>query len=228
MSELQLSAQPRTKIGREAKILRREGLLPAVLYGKNVETIPVQIDYLAFEKLYRQAGESTLITLNLDGKPIKVIIHAVSKHAVSDRYDHVDFHQVNLTEKVEAEIELLFEGIPPAVKDLGGVLVKSLDHLKVEALPQDLVAHIVVDISGLKSFEDIIHVSDLKLPSTFTVLDKGDETVALVQAPRSEAELEELNQAVESQVDKVEKVVKEKESSEDTAAASSEAPKKTE
>jgi large subunit ribosomal protein L25 len=228
MSELVLSAQLRTKNGRAVKILRRDGLLPAFLYGKKIKSTPVQIDYRAFEKLFREAGESTLITLNLDGQPIKVIIHDVSKNAVSNRYDHVDFHQVDLTEKVEAEIEIVFEGIPPAVKDLGGVLVKSLDKIKVEALPQDLVAHIVVDISSLKTFEDIIHVSDLKLSDKFTVLDKSDETVALVQAPRSETELEELNQTVESKVDQVEKVEKEKKTDDEAEPTTPEPSKKIE
>ncbi|MFA6197669.1 MAG: 50S ribosomal protein L25 [Patescibacteria group bacterium] len=228
MTELVLTAQPRTKIGRQTKILRRDGILPAVLYGKNTETTPVQINYREFAKIFELAGESTLITLQLDGKPFKVIIHDVTKNAVSDKFDHVDFHQVDLKEKVEAEIELQFEGTPPAVKDLGGVLVKSLDKIKVEALPQDLVAHIVVDISNLKNFDDIIHVSDLKIPDTLKILDRGDETVALVQAPRSEAELEELDKTVEDKVDQVEKLVKEKEPGEEAEEANAEETKKAE
>lgn len=222
-----LSAQPRTALGRDVKKIRHQGLLPGVVYGPKTESQSIQVDYRIFEKLYKQAGESTLVSLSLGtGKPAKVLISSVTKNPVTNKYEHFDLLQVDLTEKIEAEIPLVFVGEPAAVKELGGVLLKSLDHVNVEALPQDLVHEISVDISSLKTFDDSIHVKDLQVPPQLTVLDNPDETVAVVQPPRSEAELEALNETVEEKVEAVEKIEKPK--SEEAEEAGEKAPAKPE
>ena len=124
--------------------------------------------------------------------PTKVIIQDIQRHPLSNAIIHADLHQVKMTEKLRAEIMLHFVGESVAVKELGGVLVKNLDHIKVETLPADLVSEIAVEISSLKTFDDVIHVKDLAVPKGITVLDKEDEVVVLVTPPRSEEELAAL------------------------------------
>lgn len=220
MSELALSAQTRTLLGKGVKALRQEGKIPAILYGSKTKTRPLQVDYIVFEKLYKKAGESSLVDLSIDGKkPLKVIIHDVQRDPVTDSFEHVDFYQVDLKRKITTEIVLNFVGEAPAVKELGGVLVRSLDHVKVECLPEDLVHEITIDLSPLKSFEDIIYVKDLSLPDELTLLEKPDETVALVKPPRSEAELKELEEKAEEKIEEIEQVKKKEEEAAEEAPA---------
>ncbi len=210
MSELNLLAKKRTVLGKKVKTLRNSGILPAVLYGINTKTQPIQLDCKQFEKIYEQAGESSLVDLSVDKlAPVKVIIQSVERNPLNDELEHADLYQVDLTKKITTEISLSFWGESPAIKELNGVLVRSLDKITVECLPQYLVHEIKVDISGLKTFEDIIHVKDLNIPSGIEVKENPDEPVALVSPPRSDEELEKLNEEVEEKVEDVE-VVKEK------------------
>lgn len=227
MSALTLTAHARTETGKQNKIVRRKGELPAVLYGHGVAAQSLALSANEFSKVYRKAGESTLVDLAIDGgTPTKVIINDIQRHPLTNAVIHVDLHQVKMTEKLRAEIVLAFAGEPAAVKELGGVLVKNLDHVKVETLPADLVPEILVDVSSLKTFDDVIHVKDLVLPKGIEVLDKADEVVALVTPPRSEAELAELEKATvdeKTAVENIEGVKKEEkkddESGESDAAA---------
>ncbi|MBI4089943.1 MAG: 50S ribosomal protein L25 [Candidatus Kerfeldbacteria bacterium] len=232
MDDLMLKAQARIVRGKQTKTLRTAGQLPAVLYGHGVASRPLAIADGEFQRVYRRAGESTLINLVVDDTaPVKVIIQAVQRHPTSGRPIHVDLHQVRMTEKLHAEIPLAFVGEAPAVKELGGVLVKNLAHVKVEALPGDLVHEIPVGVTVLKTFEDLIHVSDLRIPVGISVLDKPDEVVALVTPPRSEQELAELEQAVADEkaaVEQVEGVKKEEPTAEPTDAQPKEEADQTE
>jgi large subunit ribosomal protein L25 len=101
-----------------------------------------------------------------------------------------------MKEKVTAEVQIKFVGESPAVKEMGGVLVKSVDHLDIQCLPTDLIHELEVDISGIKDFETVIHVADLKIPENITIMDKPDQAVALVEAPRTDAELDALNEEI--------------------------------
>lgn len=207
MTGLTIKAQARTVQGKQTKHLRAVGELPAVLYGHGVSSRPLVVTGGDFQRVYRQAGESTLVNLVVDSAaPVKVIIQDVQRHPITGRPLHVDFHQVRMTEKLHTDIPLTFRGEAPAVKELGGVLVKNLDHVKVEALPGDLVHEITVDVSALKTFDDQIHAGDLKVPAGIIVLDTADEVVALVAPPRSEQELAELEQAVVDEKTAVEQV----------------------
>ncbi len=133
-----------------------------------------------------------------------------------------------MTEKVSAEVALVFTGESPAVKEQGGILVKTLDHLRVEGLPGDLVSEVSVDLAVLKNFEDRILVGGLSVPSGLTVLDAKDEVVALVEPPRSEEELAALSEKVEEKVEEVGVVEKEKPEEEVTAETPAAEPKKAE
>lgn len=224
-----LSADVRDKQGKQVHMLRRTGQLPAVLYGHGTENKKLVLDYKQFERAYKQAGSSSLVDLVVAGhKPVKVLIQEVQADPVSGVYLHADFHQVRMTEKIHAEVNLNFIGESKAVKEMGGILVKNLTSINVECLPQDLVHEVSVDIETLKSFNANIRVKDLKLPATITVREKGDEVVVMVQPPRSEEELKSLEEKVEEKVEEVEVVAKPKEETEEGEAGAATPVKKEE
>lgn len=208
-----LPAQRREEEGKKVTTLRRAGKLPAVIYGHGVKNTNLLLDYKRFERVYQEAGGSSLVDLQIDTqKPVKVVIQEVQKDPLTDRYLHVDFHQVRMTEKISAEVTLKFIGESKAVKEGGGILVKNLDTLKTECLPQDLIHVIEVDITKLQTFEDIIRVADLPIPSGITVKEKAEVAVVRVQPPRTEEELKALEEKPEEEkVEEVEPVVKKKE-----------------
>ncbi len=213
-----LAASPRTHAGRKTYHLRNEGIIPAVVYGTGMEPKNIQVDRALFTRLFKTAGESTLVELALDGgAPLHVLIQDVQLDPLRDEFTHADFRVVDMTKKIEAEVKLHFIGESAAVKAMGGTLVRPVEEVRVRALPKDLVSFIEVDLSKLATFEDAIHLKDLVVPPGVEFMDDLDSTVALVAAPRSEEELADLNKAVEIDVTAVEKVEKKK--GEDEAAA---------
>lgn len=226
MTEFVLSAARRNVVGKRIQSLRKQGKIPAVLYGHGVENQNLELESQRFVKLYQQAGASSLVDLAIDqSTPVKVLIHDIDRDPVTDQVIHVDFYQVNMSEKIEAEIQLVFTGVAPAVKELGGILVKNKTALKVKCLPGELVHEIDIDISHLAAFNQSIHVKDLPVPASYEVLDQLDEVVILVAEPRSEAELASLDEEVKTDVETVEVVgAKEKEAkAAEEAAAEGEA-----
>lgn len=209
MENLQLRAETRSELGKSAQKVRGNGKIPAVVYGHGVSTRSLSIDGGPFQKLWQKAGETTLVDLAVgEDAAVKVLIQDVQLHPLTHTPIHVDFHQVRMSEKITAEIPLIFTGESAAVKELGGVLVKSLDTIKVECLPADLIHELTIDIGALKTFEDAIRVSDVPVPAALTVLENAGEVVATVSAPRSEAELAALEEKVEEKVEAVETVEK--------------------
>lgn len=191
--ELTINAQPRTALGKLNKKLRRQGILPAVLYGKGKVSIPLELPLKDFEKIYQQTGENTLVNLVIGGKEEKkVLIHEVAKHFMKDEPIHVDFYEVDLTRKLHAKVPLHLEGLAPAVKELGGVLIRNLSELEVEALPADLPPFIAVSLESLKTFDDLIRVGDLAASEKVRILARPEEVIVSIQAPRTEEELAEL------------------------------------
>lgn len=222
--DIALAATRRDVFGKETKTLRRRGVIPAVLYGHGLPTQHLSIDAHAFERLYAQVGETSLFDVSIDGgAPVKVLVQDVHRDPVKDRVLHADLHQVSMTEAIEAEIPLVFIGESPAVKEHGGVLVKSLDQVKVRCLPGDLVPSIEVDIATLKTFDDAIHVRDLVLGRGLKVLGRADEVVATVAPPRSEEELKSLEEKVEADAAAVEVVGKKAEAADEATADESSA-----
>lgn len=204
-----LAAASRILVGKKVKQLRRRQRVPAVIYGHGLTSQAVDVDRRDFQSVWLQAGSSSLVDLAIDQTPpVKVLIQAVQQHPIRNTVEHVDFYRVKMNEKLQADIELDFIGESPAVKEQGGILVRALDRIKVECLPGDLVHRIEVDISRLKRFEDRLHVSDLTAPPGLAILEKPDEVVASVTAPRSESELEALSTKVEEDVSAVSGVEK--------------------
>ncbi len=190
-----LSAKIRTILGKKNQTLRSQGLIPAVVYGHKVKNQNILVEMSKFKKIFEQAGETSLISLEIDEqKPIKVIIQDISIAPLSGNVMHVDFHQVREDEELTVDVALEFVGESPAVKNLGGVLIKSLDAVKIQCLPADLVHKIEVDISALNNFSDIIFVKDLKISDKVKVLENPETPVVSIAEPRSEKELAELTE----------------------------------
>jgi len=168
--------------------LRRAGKLPAVVYGRSEESTPITVDRKIFEKLFREAGESTVITLKGLGAAKDALIHEVSVHPVTGAAMHADFYAIQKGQTVTVSVPLEFEGVSPAVKDFGGTLVKVMHELEIECEPKDLPQFIVVDISTLKTLEDKIEVKDLKLPASAKLSIDPEEAVALITVTTEEPE----------------------------------------
>lgn len=175
-----------------AKSLRRNGGIPAEYYGHGRENMSLKLDYQGFRKLYRRAGENTVVELHVgdDKKKINVLVHNIDLHPVTDEIIHVEFIHVNMDEEVHTHIPLEFTGTAPAVKELAGILTTHYNEVEVKCLPKDLVHSIEVDISGLNDFTDAIHFSDLNLPEGMTMLNDPEVTVATCVAPRIEKDPE--------------------------------------
>ncbi len=184
-----LAAEERTAVGTKAiRKLRSGGKLPAVLYGGRGEARPIAVSAKDFGKVLAEAGESSLVRLTgLPGEP-EVLIYDVDIDPVSGRPRHADFYLVEKGKKVQVKVPLAFIGTAPAVKELGGVLVKVLHELEVEAEPKDLPQEIAVDVSGLADFEGQIFVRDIKLPPGVAALAKEDEVVAMASQAKEEEE----------------------------------------
>lgn len=182
---LSLKAEKRTRTGKLGN-LRKEGLFPAVFYGKKEESTPIQVKRADFLKVYKNAGESTVVTIDLGAKKVDALINDVAIDPVSGQPVHADFYVFEKGQKVEIDVPLEFIGVSIAVKELGGILVKSLHEIKIEAEPTNLPQHIEVDIESLKQFGDCVTAGQLKLPSGVTLVENPEEIVASVAEAKEE------------------------------------------
>jgi len=210
---LSLSAKIRKEKGKKVKNLRSKGILPAVLYGPKTETVSLETDEKEFEKVLQGAGESSLISLEVDKKKFLVLIHSIEIDALSKKPIHVDFYQPRLDEEITAAVPLVFEGESLAIKESGGTLIKNIHEIEVKALPQNLPHEIRVNIDKLKTFEDNILIKDLVVAKDIKILKGPEEIVALVSQKQKVEE--ELKKPVEEKVEEVERVEEKKKEKED-------------
>lgn len=223
METITLTAKKRNELGKKTKALRNQGFIPAIIYGYKTNNTPLTVSKKDFHEVFGKAGTSTIVDLKIDQDPIqKVLIHDPQVDPINNEPIHIDFYKVRMDQKIRTEIPLIFTGESIAVKELEGSLVTNKDSVEIECLPGDLIQEIKVDISPLKTFEDAIHVSDLEVPQTVTILNDPEETVALVEEPRSEEELAELEEAVSEDVEAVEVEGKKEEGAEGEEAAPAE------
>ncbi len=189
MERPKLQADKRTVTGRKVKKLRREGLLPANVYGKTVKSQALEVPVKDFQKIYGLVGESGLVDLAVGAEVKPVLIHNVQLDPVSDEPLHVDFHQVSLTEKTTAMIPVELAGEPPAVEQKIGILIQPLSEVEVEALPQDLPEHLTVDVSKLVNVGDSVTVADIVVDKKVEILTNAEELVAKIDALAKEEEI---------------------------------------
>ncbi|OGF62093.1 hypothetical protein A2926_03365 [Candidatus Giovannonibacteria bacterium RIFCSPLOWO2_01_FULL_44_40] len=216
-------AEKRDILGKKVKTLRSKGFLPAVVYGGGKDAEPIAVKEVDFMKLWKSVGESTVVELDIGDKKKNVLIHEVDLDPIKDKPIHVDFYAVDMTKKIHVDVALEFIGESEAVKT-GGILVKVLHSLKVEALPKDLPHSMAVDISALKNIGDAILIKDINIPANVVVLDNPEETIALVEEPRKAEEVK----AAEAEAPSLEsiEVVSKKPKAEGEEVAIEESPKK--
>lgn len=189
-----LKLEKRNLLGRKVKTLRKTGILPGNIFGKGVKSLSVQVDLKAFNQVYKDAGETSIITASVDKETTTrpLLISEIQVHPVTEEYLHVDFRQVDLTKKITANIPVEIVGETPAAS-AGGVLIQILNEIEVEALPTDLPDKFSVDISVLKEIGQSISLKDIKVDSKVSFTSENlDELVVKVEAPAKEKEPEEV------------------------------------
>ncbi len=186
MSDIVLSTEKRD-LHVKAKDIRLSGRIPAIVYGHNTSPVMISVEYQPFRKAFRDAGESTVISLEIDGKSIPTLVHDVQYEPILDTFSHIDFYAIQENETVKAHIPLIFTGISPAVKTLAGVLTTTLDTLEIRCLPKYLVHDITVDISSIEDFHTVITVGDLEIANNknIEILTDISTTIVSVTPPRA-------------------------------------------
>jgi len=191
-----LTLEKRDTFGKDLASPRKAGKLPVVIYGPKEKSASYFANAIQFKKLYSEAGESSIVTLMVDGEEKDSLIHEVAVHPVTGYALHADFYVIEKGKKLQVKVPLEFVGVSPAVKSLSGILVKVMHELEIEAMPRALPHNLKVDISKLATFEDQIHVKDISLPEGVVALEDADEVVALVSEPKEEV-VEESTEPVD-------------------------------
>lgn len=211
---MELQVKKREIIGKKVEKLREAGMIPAELYGHDSENVHLSVPAKEFMKLFKEAGESTIINLDLGNEKLPVLIHDLQKNPLTDEISHIDFYQVRMDEEITASVPLEFVGEAPAVKEKGGILIKAVQEIEIEALPADLPHKIEVDLIGLSDIGRSIHVKDLKIGEKVKALIDAETVVATVTEPAKE-EVEEKPISVEEVEVEGEKEKDEKEEKEE-------------
>ena len=193
---MELQVQKREILGKQVKSLREGGLIPAELYGHGLENIHLSVPAKEFSKVFKEAGESTIINLDFENKKIPVLIYEVSSDPLSDKIIHVDFYAVRMDEKITTSIPLEFIGESSAVKEKEGTLIKAMQALEIKALPADLPRNFEVKLDGLAEIGMSIHVKDLTIPKGVEVLVEPETVIATV-VEKAKEEVEEKPITVE-------------------------------
>jgi large subunit ribosomal protein L25 len=189
MATVELRAQRRAVLGKKVRFLRREGQIPASLYGPGVASLPLQLPARETELALRRISTSTLVPLHVDGEPVRrVLVREIQRHPTGEQVLHLDLFAVSMNEVMRASVPIHVVGEAPAVNLLDGTLIHSLEAVEVEALPTDLPARLDVDVSGLDTLHSMVHVSDLAAPPGVTILTPADSVIVSVSPPRLAAE----------------------------------------
>lgn len=208
--KIEIAAEVRSAIGTGVKALRRSGKVPAVVYGHNIKPVSIQVDTREVTNTLRKIGRNTLITLNVAGGQKMVLTREIQRDPIRRTIQHIDFYEVNMTEKITASIRVLTVGDPADIKSGAGVLLQERDTLEIEALPTDLIDSVTVDISNLK-IDDAVHVKDIAIPAGVKFLEEPEEEVLRINR-FVEAKVEEVVAGAETaEVEVIEKGKKEEE-----------------
>ncbi|MBI4995166.1 50S ribosomal protein L25 [Candidatus Peregrinibacteria bacterium] len=222
---MEVTAQKREILGKRLKALRRQGFVPAEFCGREAENLHLSVSVKEFNKIFKEAGESAIIKLSVDGKKINALIHDVQKNPITDAISHIDFYGIKMDEKIRVSIPLLFGGESLAIKE-GGVLIKAIHELEIEALPADLPHHIEVDLGKLVAIGDSILVKDLDVDKNLPagrqgvkVMINAETVIATIVEQKAEEEVAPVVSVEDVKVETEEKkearaeakVIKEKE-----------------
>ena len=194
MDAIQLQAKKRTVIGKQVKVLRREGLIPGIVYGGEGDPIPVELDARETTKILNQTSASTLIALNVDKKNHTVLLRDIQYDVIRREPIHVDFLEVAMDVTIRTTVPIEFVGEAPGVKELGGVLVTGLNEIEIEALPSDLPDKVSIDLTVLTEIDSMITLGDIFIGKGVEVLTASDEVIAHIV-------YQEIEEIVEEEVD---------------------------
>lgn len=211
MEKVVLQAKRREVVGKQVRALRRQGLLPAVIYGHHIQPINISLNAHDAGLVLPKLSSSQLVVVDVDGERHNALVREKQRHPVTDTLIHVDFQAVSMTEKLRVKVSIEFVGEAPAVKNFNGVVVPSKEELEIECLPDDLLSHIEVDLSGLAEIGDALHVRDISLPPRVSVMEDPDEVIVVITPPLSEAELEAAEAVAGAEPEVIEKGKKEEE-----------------
>jgi large subunit ribosomal protein L25 len=193
---MELAVQKREIFCKKVKALRQKGLIPAELYGHGFENVHLSVPAKEFSAIFKEAGESAIVKLKIKGDKGKaenefnVLVHDIQKNALTDKITHIDFYQVRMDERITASIPLEFVGEAPAVKEKGGILVKAMKEIEVEALPADLPHSVSVNLNSLMDIGASIYVKDLSVGPKAKIKVEPDTVVATVTEPAKEGAAE--------------------------------------
>lgn len=189
---LPLKVEKRDITGRRVNTLRRQGILPGNVFGKDIESFTIQLPTADFTKIYAEAGETGLIELSIGDSKHPVLVSNLHVHPVTNAPLHVDFHEVNLKEKVTATVPVEMTGESPAEKSGDGTVVQQLQEIEVEALPTDLPESFIVDVSSLTAVDQAIYVKDLDYDrEKVEIMVDQESIVVAVAEPQKEEVIEE-------------------------------------
>jgi large subunit ribosomal protein L25 len=193
-TQIELAVAPRSVLGKKVKVLRRQGMTPANIYGHGIPSQAVQVLTPDLARAIRAVGRNTMLQLHVEGEKKRrpVFVRTVQRNPITDEFLHIDFYQVSLKEKIRIEVPLVIVGEAPAVSVHHGILLQNVNVVTMEGLPGDLPPHIEVDVSGLEEIDDAVHLKDLDVSPDVTVMAEPELVVAKVAAPRLvEEEVEE-------------------------------------
>jgi large subunit ribosomal protein L25 len=193
MEEVLLQVSKRDVVGKQVKTLRREGILPAIVYGRGISSIPISLNARKANQILSAISSSSLVIVEIDGEKHTTLVREKQRDPVTGDVLHIDFYEVSMTEKLRTNVMLEFQGESPAVKELMGVLVNVLESLEVECLPQDLPNRIVADLSTLEEIGDSLYVRDIILPPNIELISDIDGLVVVISPPAVE-EIEEVEE----------------------------------
>lgn len=201
MQKTTLIAHTRDVFGKKLSAQRKSGNLPAIVYGQEKDNEPIFLNAHEFGRIYSTAGHNTILDLKIDqDKSANVLIQEVEQHAVTGELMHADLYRVNMSQTIKTTVPLSFVGDSPAVYQQEGTLLTNIEEVEVETLPAKLPASIEVDISVLDDFEKSIHISDLVVPEGVEILVDSEELIAKVEAPRSQEEIDALDEDIVEEI----------------------------
>ncbi len=201
MDKIVLSATRRDVIGKKVKVLRNEGKLPAVIYGKNVDAFPILLDMRETSKLLRGATRASVLTIDVEGEEFPALLRERQRDILSGQYLHIDFLAISLTETVRTLVNIVLKGDSPAVENFEAILISGLDRVEVESLPGDLPESIIVDVSLIETIGDGVYVKDLVLSEGVEILEDPRDMIVVATAPSLAEEEEEVEEILDEEFD---------------------------
>ena len=205
-----IKLSPRTVTGKKVRALRRQGIVPVHFYGADVASSAHQVEAQVLRQVLPRVGTNIPLSVDMDGRKGENIcfVREVQRHPVTEEILHVDFMRVDVSQMIRAEVPIAVEGTAPAVRNLGGTLLRPLQTILVESLPMNVPAFVTIDVSDLDDFERAIYVGDISVGAEVTIVTDSEELLARVSPPRIEV-VEEEEEALEEGIEEGEAPVAE-------------------